>query len=156
MPQFAYGRLTGDAVPQAAFYLGGGRTMRSLHRDARAGTGLAVARLELVTAGDVLETLRLPHSRAFPLRGALFAASSAAWGRDPFSGAVVRGDDWPDRRDWRSEVGASLLFQSALFSPGSALRTSCAWPVGPGAGGPRWSVSVSRALDLLRFPPRDE
>ncbi len=152
VPQFAYGRLTGDAVPQAAFYLGGG-TMRSLHRDARAGTGLAVARLELVTAGDLLETLRLPHSGALPLRGAVFGTTSAVWGRDPYTGAVVRGDDWPGRRDWRGEVGVSLLFQSALFSPGSTLRTSCAWPVGPDAGGPRWSVSVSHPLDLLRFAP---
>jgi hypothetical protein len=156
VPQFAYGRLTGDAVPQAAYYLGGSRTLRSLHRDARAGTGLAIAKLELVTAGDLLETLRLPHSGAFPLRGALFGATSAVWGRDPFSGAVVRGTDWPDRRDWRSEVGVSVLFPSALFSPGSALRYSCAWPIGPDAGGPRWSVSVSRALDLLRFPPDED
>ena len=153
VPQFAYGRLTGDAVPQAAFYLGGSRTMRSLHRDERAGTGLAVARLDLVTAGDLLATLGLPHSGALPLRGAVFGATSAVWGWDPFTGAVVRGDGWPDPRDWRSEVGVSLLFQSALFSSGSALRYSCAWPGGPDAGGPRWSVSVSRPLDLLRFPP---
>jgi hypothetical protein len=153
VPQFAYGRLTGEAVPQAAFYLGGSRTMRSLHRDERAGTGLAIAKLELVTAGDLLETLRLPNSGALPLRGALFAATSAVWGRDPFTGVVVRGTDWPDRRDWRSEVGASLLFRSVLFSPEASLRCSCAWPVGPGGGGPRWSVSVSRPLDLLHFPP---
>jgi hypothetical protein len=153
VPQFAYGRLSGDAVPQAAFYLGGSRTMRSLHRDARAGTGLAIAKLELVSAGDALETLRLPHSAAFPLRGALFAATSAVWGRDPFSGDVVRGRDWPDRRDWHGEAGVSLLFRSALFSPEASLRTSCAWPIGPGDHGVRWSVSVSRPLDLLRFPP---
>lgn len=156
VPQFAYGRLSGEAVPQAAFYLGGSRTMRSLHRDERAGTGLAIAKLELLTAGDLLETLRLPHSGAFPLRGALFGATSAVWGRDPFTGLVVRGDDWPDRRDWHSEVGASLLFHSVLFSPEASLRYSCAWPIGPGDHGVRWSVSVSRPLDLLRFAPGDE
>jgi hypothetical protein len=156
VPQFAYGRLSGDAVPQAAFYLGGGNTMRSLHRDARAGTGMALARLELVSAGDLLETLRLPHSGALPLQGSVFAATSAVWGRDPFTGVVVRGTDWPDRRDWYSEVGASLIFRSVLVSPDAALRLSCAWPVGPNAGGPRWSVSVSRAFDLLRFVPTGE
>jgi hypothetical protein len=156
VPQFAYGRLSGDAVPQAAFYLGGSRTMRSLHRDERAGTGLAIAKLELVSAGDALETLRLPHSDAFPLRAALFAATSAVWGRDPFSGVVVRGTDWPDRRDWHSEAGVSLLFRSALFSPEASLRYSCAWPIGPGDHGVRWSASVSRSLDLLRFAPKGD
>jgi hypothetical protein len=156
VPQFAYGRLSGEAVPQAAFYLGGSRTMRSLHRDERAGTGLAIAKLELLGAGDLLETLRLPRSRAFPLQGALFAATSAVWGRDPFTGVVRRGTDWPDRRDWHGEVGASLLFHSALFSPEASLRYSCAWPIGPGDHGVRWSVSVSHPLDLLRFPPKDD
>jgi hypothetical protein len=156
VPQFAYGRLSGEAVPQAAFYLGGSRTMRSLHRDERAGTGLAIAKLELLGAGDLLETLRLPRSAAFPLQGALFAATSAVWGRDPFTGAVVRGLDWPDRSDWHSEVGASLIFHSALFSPEASLRYSCAWPIGPGDHGARWSLSVSRPLDLLHFPPKDE
>ena len=78
------------------------------------------------------------------------------WGRDPFTGVVVRGADWPDRRDWHSEVGASLLFRSVLFSPEASLRYSCAWPIGPGDHEVRWSVSVSRPLDLLRFAPKDE
>ena len=156
VPQFAYGRLSGETIPQAAFYLGGSRTMRSLHRDERAGTGLAVARLELIGAADLLETLRLPGAEAFPLRGALFAATSAVWGRDPFTGEVRGGVDWPDRREWRSEVGGSLLFHSALVSPQALVRLSCAWAVGPGASGARWGLSVSRALDLLRLPPRDE
>ena len=156
VPQFAYGRLSGEAVPQAAYYLGGSRTLRSLHRDERAGTGLAVAKLELVGAADLLEALRLPGAGTLPLRGALFAATSAVWGRDPFTGEVRGGVDWPERREWRSEVGGSLLFHSALVPPQALVRLSCAWAVGPGASGARWGLSVSRALDLLRLPPRDE
>ncbi len=156
VPQFAYGRLTGDAIPQAAFYLGGDGTMRSWPDDARAGTGMAIARLELASAGDLFETLHVPHSGALPLQGAVYVGTGAVWGRDPFTGTVVRGLDWPDARDWRSEIGASLLLRSVLFSPDGALRCTCAWPVGPEAGGPRWSVWVSRSFDLLHFAPKDE
>ncbi len=157
VPQFAYGRLTGEAVPQALFYTGGDATMRTLRRDERGGTGFAAAKLDLISARDLLEVLHLPHSQAFPLQGALFAAASAVWGRDPYSGGVVPGVDWPDRQAWASEAGVSLLYASPLFfGEGSFLRVSYAWPIGPDSRTSRWSVGISRALDLLGPEPRGE
>lgn len=153
VPQFSYGRLTGELLPQASFYLGGGGMMRSLHRDQRGGSGLAFAKLDLIGAQDLLALLHLPHPAALPLQGALFAASGATWGLDPYSGTVLRGGDWPDRRDWLSEAGASLLYNSALFP---TLHCSYAWPIGPGAHEGRWSVSFSRPLDLLSAGPEDD
>ena len=154
VPQFAWGRVRGDAVPQAAFYLGADATLRSLHRDERAGSGFAIAKLDLVSAGDLLATLHLPHAAAFPIQGALFAATSAVWGPDPYGGPTVAGVDWPDRNAWASEVGASLLYSSPLLFPGGgALRVSYAWPIGPDTRVARWSVSISRALDLLDPEP---
>ncbi len=147
VPQFAWGRLTGDEVPQASFYLGGREMLRSLPRDQLGGTGMALAKLDLIGAQDLLALLHIPHPAMLPLQGALFAASGATWGRDPYTGAVVRGGDWPDPRDWVSEAGVSLLYASALFPP---LHFSYAWPIGPRAGEGRWSVSFSRPLDLLR------
>jgi hypothetical protein len=143
VPQFSYGRLTGELLPQTSFYLGGSGTLRSLHRDERGGSDLALAKLDLIGAQDLLAVLRIPHPAALPLQGALFAAS----------GAVVRGGDWPDQRDWLSEVGASLLYNSALFP---AVNCSYAWPIGPGACEGRWSVSFTRPLDLLSAEPKSE
>lgn len=147
VPQFTWGRQTGDEVPQAAFYLGGREMLRSLPRDQLGGTGMALAKLDLIGARDLLALLRVPHPAALPLQGALFAATGAMWGRDPYTGTVVRGGDWPDRRDWRSEAGVSLLYDTVLFP---TLHLSYAWPIGPRAGEGRWSVSFSRPLDLLR------
>jgi hypothetical protein len=155
VPQLTYGRLTGDPLPQAAFYLGGSGTLRRLHRDERGGTGVALAKLDLIGTQDLLALLRIPHPAALPLQGALFAASGALWGRDPFRGTVVRGGDWPDGRDWISEAGASLLYSSALFPQRSALRFSYAWPLGPNAREGRWSVSFTRPLDLLSPEPEE-
>jgi hypothetical protein len=155
LPQFSYGHLTGDLPPQASFYLGGRSTLRSLHRDEGGGSGLALAKLDLIAAPDLLALLRIPHPAALPLQGAVFAASGTLWGRDPFTGAVRPGDDWPERRDWTSEAGASLLYNSSLFSRRSSLRVSHAWPVGPGSHEGRWTVSFSRPLDLLSAEPEN-
>ena len=114
---------------------------------------MALAKLDLIGAQDLLALLRIPHPAALPLQGALFAASGAMWGRDPYTGTVVRGGDWPDRRDWLSEAGVSLLYNSALFP---TLHLSYAWPIGPRAGEGRWSVSFSRPLDLLRAEPEEK
>jgi len=156
VPQFLYGRLTGDPVPQAAFYLGGGSTLRSRHLDELGGSGVALAKVDLVGAQDLLALLRVPHPAALPLQGGLFAATSAVWGRDPSTGAVRRGVDWPDRRDWTSEAGAALIYSSAIFPQRSSLRVSCAWPVGPFAGASRWRISFTRAFDLLGPEPGDD
>ena len=153
VPQFSYGRLTGERLPQASFYLGGSGTLRSLHRDQRGGSGLALAKLDLIGARDLLALLRIPHPAALPLQGALFVASGATWGRDPCTGTVVRGDDWPDHRDWLSEAGASLLYNSALLP---TVHFSHAWPIGPGAHEGRWSVSFTRPLDLLGAEPESD
>jgi hypothetical protein len=152
VPQFAWGRVTGDDVPQADFFLGGPEMLRSLPCDQLGGTGMALAKLDLIGAQDVLALLHLPHPAALPLQGALFVASGATWGRDPYTGAVVRGGDGPDHRDWVSEAGASLLYTTPLFP---ALHLSYAWPIGPRAGEGRWSVSISRPLDLLRAEPEE-
>jgi hypothetical protein len=153
VPQFSYGRLTGERLPQASFYLGGSGTLRSLHRDQRGGSGLALAKLDLIGAQDLLALLHIPHPAALPLQGALFVASGATWGLDPYSSTVVRGSAWPDRRDWLSEAGASLLYDSALFP---TLHCSYAWPIGPGAREGRWSVSFTRPLDLLSAEPESD
>jgi hypothetical protein len=153
VPQFAWGRLTGDEVPQAAFYLGGNSMLRSLPRDQLGGTGMAIAKLDLIGAQDLLALLHVPHPAALPLQGAVFAASGTMWGRDPYSGAVTPGGNWPDGRDWRSEVGVSLLYNTAIFP---TLHISHAWPVGPHAGGGRWCVSLSRPLDLLHAEPEEQ
>lgn len=149
LPQFAYGRLTGQALPQDAFYLGSRSTLRGQPRDAIGGTRLAVAKLGLLGAQDLLAMLHLPHAAAFPLQGELFAASAAVWGREPFSGEVRPGGDWPERRAWLSEAGASLLYGSVLFDHHSYLRLSYAHPLGPGGDAGHWTFSYSRALDLL-------
>lgn len=153
VPQFSYGRLTGELLPQVSFYLGGDGTLRSLHRDQRGGSGLALAKLDLIGAQDLLALLHIPHPAALPLQGALFVASGATWGLDPYSGTVLRGGDWPDRRDWVSEAGASLLYNSALFP---TLHCSYAWPIGAGAHEGRWSVSFTRPLDLLSAEPEGD
>ena len=153
VPQFSYGRLTGDLLPQASFYLGGGGTLRTLQRDEHGGSRLALAKLDLIGAQDLLALLRIPHPAALPLQGALFVASGATWGRDPYTGTVVRGGGWPDRRDWLSEAGASLLYSSALFP---TLHFSYAWPIGPDAREGHWSVSFTRPLDLLSAEPESD
>lgn len=153
VPQFAWGRLTGDEVPQAAFYLGGSDMLRSLPRDQFGGTGMAIAKLDLIGAQDLLALLHLPHPAALPLQGALFAASGAMWGRDPYTGTVRPRDNWPERSEWTSEAGVSLLYTTALFP---TLHLSYAWPIGSLAGQGRWSVSFSRPLDLLRAEPEEQ
>ena len=61
IPQASYARATGAVPPQAAFYLGGGNTLRSLHRDVLGGTGVAIGRVDLIGARDVLSMLHLRH-----------------------------------------------------------------------------------------------
>ena len=156
VPQLGYGSLTGTMVPQAAFYLGGAPTLRSVRRAALGGSGLAIARVDLIGARDLLADLRIPHPAALPLQGALFAASGAVWGVDPYAGpmpprpvGIPGGSGWPDRRDWLSEVGVSLIYSSAIFDEGSMVRFNYAWPVGPHRGGARVSLAFSHGLDLL-------
>ncbi len=150
MPQLVYGRLTGQALPQASFYLGGSRTMRSMSSSARGGTGFAQARLEVIGADDVLETLRIPHPAFLPLQIGVFGGVGAVWGVDPFGGPSRSGGDWPDREHWVSEAGVSLIYQPGFPSPTTLMRVNYAWPLGPERESSNFSVSISHAMDFLK------
>ncbi|MBI1796948.1 MAG: hypothetical protein HYR74_07840 [Candidatus Eisenbacteria bacterium] len=152
LPQIRYGRLDGDPIPQASFYLGGAQTLRSLPDASLGGTRLAIARLDAIGADDVLALAHIPHPAFLPLQLGAFLGVGAVWGRDPFAPpgtgtADLRG--WPDRGAWRSEAGFSILYRPGLPEPDMVLRVDHAWATGPGGGAGRWSVGFSRPLDLL-------
>lgn len=149
VPQVSYGRLTGQALPQNSFYLGGSRTLRHLSGSSFGGTRMALARLDLIGVPDLLALARLPHPEALPLQGGLFAGTGAVWGRDPYGGPGTAEDDWPGRREWLSEVGASLLYRPGIPDPNGFLRFSHAWGLGPSAGRTRFTITFARGLDLL-------
>jgi hypothetical protein len=149
VPQAAYGRLNESVVPQAAFYLGGDHSLRSLPTAALGGTGMAVARLDVIGTFDILAAAHIPHPVMFPLQLGVFGATGAAWGQDPYGGPTVPGVDWPERQSWRSEAGASLIYQPGFPDPTMLLRFNFAQGIGPD-GESRWSFSYSRALDLVR------
>lgn len=150
VPQLVYGRLGGDAVPQASFYLGGSRSLRSLPGGTLGGTGLALARLDLIGVDDLLALAHLPHPAMFPIQGGLFVATGAVWGADPYGGQGSAAAGWPERQAWRSEVGASLLYRPGVPDDDGYFRLNAAWPLGPWDHDLRWSITYSRALDLLR------
>jgi hypothetical protein len=149
VPQFSYGRLTGDTIPQSAFYLGGGPTLRSLNRDSRGGTRMALAKLDLIGAGDLLGFMHHDRPSAFPIQGGAFVAAGAVWGVDPYGGPAIAGKPGPPASDWLTEAGVSLIYSSGLFDEGGAIRLSYAWPLGPADRRPRFTIGISRALDLL-------
>jgi hypothetical protein len=149
LPQLVYGRLTGDPVPQAAFYLGGPRTLRSLPSTALGGTGLGLARFDVIGAFDVLERARVPHPAWLPVQVGAFAAVGAVWGVDPFGGPGSPRGDWPGRRAWLGEAGLGVLYRPGIPDGDGYLRIEHAWPLGPGDRGPRWSIGYTRALELL-------
>jgi hypothetical protein len=151
VPQLAYGRLGGDLAPQAAFFLGGSRSLRSLRGDSLGGTGMAIARLDVIGVDDLLALAHIPHPAMFPIQGAVFAATGAIWGTDPFGGPGTPTGAWPERGAWMSEVGVSLLYRPGMPDEDAYLRVNLAWPIGAHGGGNRFSVSYSRALDQLRL-----
>jgi hypothetical protein len=153
VPQAAYGRLTGTPAPQAAFYLGGSRTLRSVEGSSLGGTGFALARLDLIGTPDLLALVGVPHPDALPVQGALFAGAGAVWGADPYGGPTRPGVDWPNREEWRGEYGFSLMWRPGVPDPAGFLRFSFAWPTGPDHEGGRASVTWARGLDLFR--PRE-
>lgn len=155
VPQFTYGRLTGDALPQASFYLGGSRTLRSLEGDAIGGTGMTLARLDLLELPDVLALLHVPHPALLPLQVGTFVATGAVWGVDPYGGPTRRGIDLPEEQEFRHEVGVSLLYRPGLPEPSTYVLLGYAWPIGPHSGAPRFSVSYSRGIDLVKPFGRD-
>jgi hypothetical protein len=149
VPQAEYGRLSGQMTPQAAFYLGGWHSLRNLHRDEKGGTGLALARLDVIWTADVLEVARIPHPEAFPIQVGAFGGVGAVWGEDPYGGPTVAGTDWPEDREWYPEAGLSLLYRPGLPEPNAYLRLSYAVGLGPREHDGRWSIQYTRPLDLV-------
>jgi len=149
VPQVAYGRLTGEEVPQASFYLGGNRSLRSIRGSSLSGSRLALGRIDLIGHDDVLALMRVPHPDAFPIQVGAFAASGVVWGKDAFGGPTKAGDDWPRKEDWLHEVGVQVLYRPGFPETDGYLRVSYAWPLGPTERSGRWMFTYSRALDLV-------
>jgi hypothetical protein len=150
VPQGTYGRMTGELVPQAAFYLGGSRTLRGARGSSLGGTGMALARLDLIATPDVLAIVHLPHPDAFPLQAGAFGGIGTVWGRDPYGGPGGVEEAWPEHADWRSEVGLSLLYRPGLPDPNAFMNFSYAWNVGPHSSTGRFILTYTRGLNLLR------
>lgn len=150
VPQFSYGRLTGEAVPQASFYLGGTNSMRGLLGATRGGTGMALARLDLIESDDVLALARIPHPAWLPIQAGAYAAAGAVWGADPYGGPARGGLSLPDEEHWVSEAGAALLWRPGLPDPAGFFRFSYAWPLGPARESARFTATYSRALALVK------
>jgi outer membrane protein assembly factor BamA len=150
LPQFVYGRLTGTPIPQAAFFLGGSRSLRGVHSASRGGTGYAFGRLELIGTTDVLKAARIPHPSAFPIQLATFVGAGAVWGQDPLGGPTRPGVNWPNLEEWSSEVGLAALYQPGFPDRTGLVRFNYTWPLGPSIESPRLTIAYSRAMDLLR------
>ena len=157
VPQIEYGRLRGQAVPQAAFFLGGRSSLRSLQDNALTGTGMAFGRLELVLADDLGTLLGIEALAPPAIHLGAFAGSGAMWGRDdPGSLRAYAGHpaptarDVPDAQEWLSEAGLSVMWRPGLPDPNAFLRAEYAIPIGPDSREPRWQFSFQRALNLLR------
>ncbi len=150
VPQFSYGRLSGDDVTQASFFLGGSNSMRGILGASRGGTGLAIARLDLIGSHDFLALARLPHPAWLPLQAGAFAAAGAAWGANPFGGPERGGLDWPDQEHWVSEAGAAVMWRPGLPDPTGLFRFSYAWPLGPARESAGFTATYSRALVLVK------
>ena len=155
VPQFMYGRATGNVTPQAAFYLGGSRTLRTVDGSGIGGTGMSLIRIDVVGQHDVLELLHIPHPAAFPIQLGAFFASGAIWGDDPYGGPTRPGIDWPKQQDWLNEVGIEVLYRPGIPQTDGFLRFSYAWPLGPrGERRARYTISYSQPLDLIDRPGR--
>jgi surface antigen Omp85-like protein len=150
VPQLAYGRLTGDAPPQASFYLGGTNSSRGFLGATRGGTGQALARLDVIGADDILTLAHLPHPAWLPIQVGAFASAGATWGADPYDGSTRGGVDWPDQEHWVSEAGGALLWRPGIPDPAGFFRFSYAWPLGPARESARFTATYSRAVALVK------
>lgn len=149
VPQLGYGRLSGDALPQESFYLGGSRSLRSVEGQSLGGTGMALARLDLLALPDLLALARIPHPDMLPIQGSVFVASGAVWGVDPYGGPARPGLDWPNEEEWKSEAGFALHYQPGIPDPLSFFRFSFGFGLGANHE-KNFTVTYTRALDLLR------
>ncbi len=153
--QAEYGSLSGAFLPQAAFYLGGPHTLRSVPYAQTGGSRIALGRLEWILVRDVFQMTHVPSPSAFPIQLAGFVASGSVWGPDPYTGRVRPGVDWPNAADWRHEAGFSIMYQPGIPNPAMFVRLNWAYPLGPGARGSRLTLSLERGLDLVKSFERD-
>jgi hypothetical protein len=144
-----YSRLELDPVSQASFQLGGTQTLRSLKGGSLAGTRETFGRAELVLAPNLLELARLPHPSLLNLQISSYLASGAVWGENPYTGADLGGDAFPDPEAWRHEIGLGLLYRPGVPDPQGFLRLDFAWPVGPHGGPRRMVLGYGNLLNLL-------
>lgn len=150
-PQFTWGRLTGQMVPQDALYLGGSASLRSFDRNELQGSGQTFARVDIIGADDVLTLLHIPHPAAFPIQIGGFAATGAVWGRDDQNRLVATRRDWPDASEWRSEAGFSVLYRPGIPDPEIFYRFDYVIPIGPDDRSANWRFYLARPLNLLKF-----
>jgi hypothetical protein len=149
VPQFEYGRLTGDAIPQASFFLGGSHALRSIEGESLGGTVKALARLDLYFPHDLLALAHIPHPALLPIEAGAFGGLGAVSGTDPYGGPAVAGSSWPDASAWHSEAGIGLLWRPGLPDPTKSFRFDLAWHLGADHGR-HFSVAYSAPLDLFR------
>jgi hypothetical protein len=150
IPQLAFGWLAGEPAPQAAFYLGGAHSIRSLRSVSRGGTRSILARLDVIAAPDLATLIGLPHSSALAWQAGAFGGMGVVWGVDPYGGPAVPHDRWPERDAWAAEFGASLLYRPGLPDPGGYVRLDYAFPIEGADGSRRLAVYYSQPIDLLR------
>jgi len=144
-----YGTLREDVVPQAAFMFGGSHSLRSIPGFSMSGTRTALARAEVIFAPDLLQVTHLPHPSFLNLEASVTGAVGSAWGIQPFTGANLGGDTWPERASWLSEAGAALLYRPGIPDPWGFIRLDWAWPVGNNHGPVRTTFSYVQTLHLL-------
>ena len=149
VPQVAFGQLSGDALPQESFYLGGVGTLTTLRTARLAGSNAVLARLDWIGTRDLLALAHLPHPAYLPLQGSLFASSGAISGADPFGGPDRPHDVWSNGGAWHSEGGIALVWQPGLPDPTSLARLSLSWPLGPSDHQARVTLTFSRVLFML-------
>ncbi|MCC6350382.1 MAG: hypothetical protein IT347_12415 [Candidatus Eisenbacteria bacterium] len=149
-PQLEYARLRGAPLAQDALYVGGSYSLLTVPSQSLAGTGRAIARVDLLLQDDVPTLLGLRRNPAFPLQAGVFATTAARWGFDPASGAPrIVARNWPRAGEWMPEAGLSLMYRPGLPDPETWLRVDYAWPLGPGDRDATLYVSWKRTLHLL-------
>jgi hypothetical protein len=152
VPQAAYGRLRGEALPQDAFHLGGTPNLRSLERNAVTASGRAFVRGDFVLVDDLGTLLGLPLPAWMPLQASVYAAAGSGWGIDPSKArAVATQRDWPRRSEWLSEAGVTIAWRAGIPEPLSALRFEYAVPIGADPRTARFTFAYQQPLSLFRL-----
>jgi hypothetical protein len=149
-PTATWGFVKERASPQQAFYLGAGPTLVSVPRDALGGTSLALAKVELVAANDLLALLGIHRPELLAFQPCAFAATGAVSGVSPYATPSAAVSRWPERQAWLSEAGIALHYNPGIL--GLRLRFEEAWPLGFTSRGERFEFLISHPLDLLRKP----